>query len=199
MNITGISKTDLYSLVTGNDYAFIQADIKHHKDYTPEQLREFSEKSIDTTDFMSLWKSGLNPSGDLNSDEAVAKKIADVGNRINAAYKSGKLNDSDYNTLIQGFEQYKIDYPLSVEQDRVRAIAHKEMAKNYFNNPYARVGVSVFDAENDLILSLLDQTNKPWSIDRDNLRKMINDLMNTSASDSFTATSVTAQKLHQKK
>jgi hypothetical protein len=151
MNISSLDKSDLYSLVTGNDYAFIQADIKHHKDYAPEQLRQFSEKSIDTTDFMSLYKSGLNPSGNLNSDEAVARKIADVGIRIEDAYKSGKLSDGDYSELKKGFEQYKFDYPKSVEIDRVRAIAHKEIGKAYFGNPYARVGVNIFDAENDLL------------------------------------------------
>ncbi|MDR0903752.1 MAG: hypothetical protein LBM59_03895 [Ruminococcus sp.] len=173
MNISNLSKSDLYSLVTGNDLAFIQADIKHHKEYTPEQLRQFSEKSIDTTDFMSLYKSGLNPSGDLNSDETVARKIADVGLRIENAYKNGKLNDSDYSELKKGFEQYKIDYPNSVEIDRARAIAHKEIGKAYFGNPYARVGVSIFDAENDIMRGLFAQAEKPWAIDRENLNKMI--------------------------
>jgi hypothetical protein len=177
MNITGMSKSDLYSLVTGNDNAFIQADIKHYKEYTPDQLRKFSEKSIDTTDFMSLYKSGLNPSRDLNSDEAVARKIADVGIRIEDAYKTGKLSDGDYSELKKGFEQYKIDYPKSVEIDRARAIAHKEMGKAYFGNPYARVGVNIFDAENDLTQNLLAQANKPWAIDRDNLNKMIFEMM----------------------
>jgi hypothetical protein len=177
MNITNMSKSDLYSLVTGNESAFIQADIKHHKEYTPEQLRQFSEKSIDTTDFMSLYKSGLNPSGDLNSDEAVARKIADVGIRIEDAYKSGSLSDSDYDELKKGFEQYKIDYPESVEMDRVRNLAHKEMGKTYFSNPYARVGVNIFDAENDITQNLLAQTDKPWSINRDNLNEMIFEMM----------------------
>jgi hypothetical protein len=126
---------------------------------------------------MSLYKSGLNPSGDLNSDEAVARKIADVGIRIEDAYKSGSLSDSDYNELKKGFEQYKIDYPDSVEIDRVRSLAHKEMAKTYFSNPYARVGVNSFDAENDLTQNLLSQANKPWTIDRDNLNKMIFEMM----------------------
>jgi hypothetical protein len=177
MTITSLSKSDLYSLVTGNDMAFIQADIKHHKEYTSEQLRQFSEKSIDTTDFMSLYKSGLNPSGSLNSDEAVARKIADVGIRIEDAYKNGKLSDNDYTELKKGFEQYKIDYPNSVEIDRARAIAHKEMGKTYFGNPYARVGVNIFDAENDLTQNLLAQANKPWAIDRENLNKMIIEMM----------------------
>jgi hypothetical protein len=177
MTVTNMSKSDLYSLVTGNDLAFIQADIKHHNEYTPEQLRQFSEKSIDTTDFMSLYKSGLNPSGDLNSDEAVARKIADVGIRIEDAYKNGKLNDTDYDELKKGFEQYKIDFPNSVETDRARAIAHKQIGKTYFGNPYARVGVNIYDAENDLLQNILAQTDKPWAIDRENLNKMIFTMM----------------------
>jgi hypothetical protein len=173
MNITSISKSDLYSLVTGNDLAFIQADIKHHKEYTPQELRQISEKSIDTTDFMSLYKSGLNPYTELNSDEAVARKIADVGLRIEDAYKSGKLNDNDYSELKKGFEQYKIDFPNSVEIDRARRVAHNEIGKTYFGNPYARVGVNIFDAENDILQNLLAQANKPWAIDRENLDNMI--------------------------
>jgi hypothetical protein len=193
MNISDISKSDLYSLVTGHNMAFIQADIHKAQSLAPDELKRISEKSIDTTDFMSIWKSGLDPAGDLNSDEAVAKKIADVGNRINSAYQSGKLSDADYGTLMQGFEQYKIDYPNSVEEDRARMIVHNEIGKAYFGNPYARVGVNIFDVENDRVQSMMSQSDKPWAIDREKLNQMVNTMMNTVYDSGITPTSVTAK------
>lgn len=97
MNITSVSNSQLYSIVTGNDFAWIHGDVTKANEYSKQDLLEMSQDYIDSTSIGSLVKSGVSNMDNWNiTDDDLAKHIGDMGKRIDAAYKNGTLSKEDY-------------------------------------------------------------------------------------------------------
>lgn len=174
MNIKSVSNSHLYSIVTGNDFAWIHGDVTKANEYSKQDLLEMSQDYIDSTSIGSLVKSGVSNMDNWNiTDDDLAKHIGDMGKRIDAAYKNGMLSKEDYDQLCGELDTYVDEAAYSVEYKRCAQIIAKE-------NTFGKIGIyseNLFDDMRHQILNMMKTAKskpQPWQINRSALLSTIN-------------------------
>lgn len=176
MNITSVSKSQLYSIVTGNEFAWIHGDVTIAKEYSKHDLLEMSQDYIDSTSINSLVKSGVSNMDNWNiTDNDLAKYIGDMSKRIDAAYNDGMLSKEDYDQLCSELDTYVDEAAYSVEYKRCAQLIAKE-------NSFGKIGIyseNLFDDMRHQIITMMksaENNRQPWQINRNVLLSMINDI-----------------------
>ncbi|MBP1547760.1 MAG: hypothetical protein J6A37_14335 [Oscillospiraceae bacterium] len=173
MNITSVSNSQLYSIVTGNEFAWIHSDVTKAKEYSKEDLLEMSQDYIDSTSIGTLVKSGVSNMDNWNiSDNDLAEYIGNMGKRIDTAYSNGILSEEDYAQLCEELDKYIDEAAYSVEYKRCAQIISR-------NNTFGKIGIYSENMFEDMRHQILDMMNtaenkmQPWQINRSTLLTMI--------------------------
>ncbi|MGN1137322.1 MAG: hypothetical protein ACI4SF_14020 [Oscillospiraceae bacterium] len=178
MNITSVSNTQLYSIVTGRQMAWVNCDITKVGGYSKEELLEMSAKNINSSSIDTLVKSGVSFMDNMSiSDNDLGDFIGKMGRRIDDAYRNGTLSEEDHKTLCAELDKY-ID-------DAVYQVEYKRCARE-INKPdgYGAAGIysglQIGETRNRVLEMMKEARDEPqpWQVNRQALMDRINMVRN---------------------